>query len=366
MSRALRVAVASGKGGTGKTTLATALAIALAGGATPARTRPESHRADVFETAAWTGTEGEAWTGAWTGPETDEAPPSPIKPRVAGGPQLVTLADCDVEQPNLKLFFKLSDPVTAPVWVPAPTIDLEACTGCGVCAERCKFGALAVVNGKPLWFGGLCHGCGACWLSCEAGAISRGRRRIGITADAATEHGGLQLVWGELKTGEPLAPPLIHATKALAATTGNLTILDAPPGTSCPLVETLRGVDYCLLVTEPTPFGLHDLRLATEVTRIMGVRAAVVLNRAGLGNREPVAEYAAAAGLPLLLDIPFARRTAAILAQGGTLLDTGAEWRERLLQLWNEVHGLIERTPEDDLVARTMISGGPRRSVESP
>jgi len=289
----LRLAVASGKGGTGKTTLAVGIGIALA----------------------------------------------------AGGRNKVSLLDCDVEQPNDHLFLSPTGVERRPVEVGVPLIDESACTGCGECAEACRFNALAVVGGRLLSFPELCHGCGACWITCKTGGIARGTRRIGWTlaGRSAARWGSLSLVWGELDPGQPLAPPIIRQVKELGLAHREETrveILDAPPGTSCPLVEAVEGVDACLLVTEPTPFGLHDLELAAEVLRIMNIPSGVVVNREGVGDSAPILRFSEARGLPVLMKIPFSRRIAEVVAAGGTLLDVDSSWQPALVDLWDACQGL--------------------------
>ncbi|MDP2871178.1 MAG: ATP-binding protein [Bacillota bacterium] len=289
----MRLAVASGKGGTGKTTLAVSLALALA---------------------------------------------------ALRGREPVTLLDCDVEQPNDHLFFTLGTLGNHSVNVSVPELRVDRCTGCGECAAACRFGALAVVKGRLLSFPELCHGCGACWLTCSTGGVTRGARRIGSVYDATTtaEQANLRLVWGELNPGQPLAPPVISKVKEVGRSQSpdgggcQVVVMDAPPGTSCPLVETVRDADFCLLVTEPTPFGLHDLELAVEVLRVMAVPMGVVINRDGIGDSAPIERFCAAGGLPVMLKIPFSRRVAEMVARGGTLLDADPSWGPRLLLLWDE------------------------------
>ncbi len=279
-----RLAIASGKGGTGKTTLATSLALALARAIT-----------------------------------------SPL-----------TLVDCDVEQPNDALIISTGAPRVREVSVPSPGFSDDACLGCGECAAACRFGAIAAVGGKRLFFPDLCHGCGACWEVCTHGGVSRSSRAIGRVFEAPTEsHANLHLVWGELDIGEPLAPPIIREAKQIAgAAGGGPQIYDSPPGTACPLVETIRGSDFCLLVTEPTPFGLHDLELAHEVTAVLGVPSALVLNRTGISDPAPVEGFCRSRGLPILLRIPFSMETARVISDGGTLLDVDGAWEARLHRLW--------------------------------
>ena len=226
----MRVAVASGKGGTGKTTVAVNLACVL-----------------------------------------------------ADNGQTVQYLDCDVEEPNGHIFLKPPITATEVVGVPVPVVDEAKCTGCRKCAEVCQYHAIAVLQ-KALVFPELCHSCGGCALVCPTGAIREKDRPIGVVDTGwalRTDSGqadGIAFVQGRLNVGEPVAPPLIRAVKKLAIADG-VAIMDAPPGTSCPVVTTVRDADYVLLVTEPTPFGLNDLRLAVEMIRHLDLRHGVVINR---------------------------------------------------------------------------------------
>jgi MinD superfamily P-loop ATPase len=281
----MRIAVASGKGGTGKTTVACSLALRLS-------SRPGS------------GSDGRA-------------------------PLL--FLDCDVEAPNAHLILKPELEDRRPVQVPVPQVDPRRCSACGKCADVCQHHALAVVASTVLVFPELCHGCGSCVHVCPEAAITEAAHAVGALERGRA--GKMGFARGILEVGQPMAGPVIRQLKRWAAPQdGQMTIVDAPPGTSCPVVEAVRGSDFLLLVTEPTPFGLHDLRLAVGMARQLALPAGVVLNRDGLGDRR-VEEYCEAEGLPILLRIPHDRQIARTLAGGGSLLDIDpafAVWMDRL------------------------------------
>jgi MinD superfamily P-loop ATPase len=259
MSRPLRVAVASGKGGTGKTTVATSLAVALAEAGLP-----------------------------------------------------VAYLDCDVEEPNGHLFLRPELAPPHPVTIPVPAVDAARCTRCGDCGRACRHSAILVLPQKVLTFPQLCHGCGGCTLACGEGAIREVPRPIGVVE--AGSAGGVAFRHGRLDVGEAMAPPVIRAVLA-APPPDRALVIDAPPGTSCPVIEAVKAADVVLLVTEPTPFGLHDLRLAVAMLRELGLPCAVAVNRAGTGDRE-VYDYCAAAGLPVLLEVPDDRAIAHAYSRG--------------------------------------------------
>jgi MinD superfamily P-loop ATPase len=241
MSRALRVAVASGKGGTGKTTIATSLVAALAG------------------------------SGA----------------RAA-------YVDCDVEEPNGQLFLRPAIHATRKVSIPVPEVDETRCNLCGACGSACRHSAIVALPKKTLTFPELCHGCGGCAAACAEGAIREVPRVTGVVEEGTA--GGAIFVQGRLDVGEAMAPPVIRAVLAAAPGDGTV-VIDAPPGTSCPVIESVKTADVVLLVTEPTPFGLNDLRLSVEMVRELGLPFGVAVNRAGIGD-SAVLEYCADERIP--------------------------------------------------------------------
>ena len=283
----MRIAIASGKGGTGKTTVAVNLACVL-----------------------------------------------------ADSGLTVQYLDCDVEEPNGHIFLKPTLASSDPVGIPVPVVDEEKCTGCRKCAEVCRYGAIAVLT-KPLVFSELCHGCGGCAIACPPRAIREELRTIGVVETGRTLRrdtgpaDGFAFVQGRLHVGEPMAPPLIRAVKKHARPDA-VAILDAPPGTSCPVVATVRDADVILLVTEPTPFGIHDLQLAAHMVRPLNVPCGVVINRA-YGKERRVHDVCAAEKIPVLLALPDDRRVAEAYSRGQLAVDALPEWSERMRRLWQRV-----------------------------
>jgi MinD superfamily P-loop ATPase len=275
------ISVASGKGGTGKTTVATNLALSV-----------ETH---------------------------------------------VRFLDCDVEEPNAHLFvhpdFKKIETITTPV----PQVDEKKCTLCGKCAEICQYKAIVVLGETVLPFPELCHSCGGCMEVCPEGAITETGRNLGVIE--AGRRDGLEFFHGRLRVGEAMSPPLIKKVRAYAHT-DTLTIIDAPPGTSCPVIAAMKGADFVLLVTEPTPFGLHDLKLAVGAVKILGIPCGLVINRADMGDDQVMA-YAKEEDVPVLMEIPFDRRIAEIYSMGEVLVEVMPEWKEKFSELYDHIQEQI-------------------------
>ena len=275
------ISVASGKGGTGKTTISTNLALSV-----------DEH---------------------------------------------VKLLDCDVEEPNAHLFIQPTINTTEEVFTFIPKIDAELCNGCKKCAEICRFNALTVVAGKVLVFPELCHSCYGCVEVCPENAILDGKRSLGTVEEGT--RGTLQFVQGCLRIGEAMSPPLIKAVRSRIKD-DDIAIIDAPPGTSCPVITSMKRTDFVLLVTEPTPFGLHDLTLAVEAVKLLGIPCGLVINRADLGYKK-VHEYAKAEGLEILLEIPFSRQIAEIYSRGEMLVEELPEWKESFQKLFADIVKII-------------------------
>jgi MinD superfamily P-loop ATPase len=280
----VRVAIASGKGGTGKTTLSVNLAALLA----------------------------------------DQG-------------REVRLLDADVEEPDCHLFLHPSDVTSAPVSVLVPVVDEARCTACRVCAEACAFRAITLVGSTVLVFPELCHSCGACSLLCPESAIREEGRETGSveTGMVSTPSGHFTLVTGLLNVGEAKAVPVTKATLA-DADAADVVLIDAPPGTSCPVIESVRGSDLVVLVTEPTPFGLNDLRLAVEMVRALDLHAVVAVNRMGIGD-DRVHRYCAEESLDIVLELPNDRRIAEAYARGELLVDALPELRTVLHSAWERI-----------------------------
>jgi MinD superfamily P-loop ATPase len=229
----------------------------------------------------------------------------------------VHLCDCDVEEPNAHLFLSPNFTTTRDVTLPLPVVDQDLCAHCGKCSEICEFNAIASMPTKTIVFADLCHSCSGCWLVCPEKAIGQGVRNLG-TVSTGSAH-GMKFSQGKLQIGETQVPPLVEAV--IDEPDGDaLVIRDAPPGATCPAVATLHGSDFVLLVTEPTPFGLHDLEVAVELVRDLGLPFAVVVNRDGIGD-DRVVQYCAQQDIKLFTGLPFERTAAEIISRGELLVE---------------------------------------------
>ena len=251
----------------------------------------------------------------------------------------VQLLDCDVEEPNAHLFINPSIELTQTIFTPVPEVDEKKCTYCGKCAEICRFKAIAVLNKNVLVFAELCHSCGGCWEVCPEGAITQSGRELGVIQKG--RRNGIEFAHGKLRVGEAMSPPLIKKVRT-HQDPEKLTIIDAPPGTSCPVIASMKDSDFVLLVTEPTPFGLHDLKLAVGAVQILNIPCGLVVNRSDLGD-DKVVDYAHQQGLPVLMEMPFDRRIAEAYSRGEMLVDVMPEWKDRFLQLYHEIISIASR-----------------------
>jgi MinD superfamily P-loop ATPase len=278
------VSIASGKGGTGKTTVAVNLALFL----------EEIYQGKIF------------------------------------------FLDCDVEEPNAHIFLKPRIDERISTGIPIPEVDLEKCDFCGKCGEVCSYNAIVVLEQSVLVFPELCHGCGGCTLLCPKNAIVEKEREIGVVESG--EAGSIEFTHGKLNIGEPMSGPLIREVKEGAKTNGkgDLVIIDVPPGTSCPVVEALNGSDFTILVTEPTPFGLNDLILAVETLKKLRIPFGVVINRSDIGDRR-VHEFCEEENIPLIGEIPYDRDIAVLYSYGLPISKEGNRYREIFRGIWNHL-----------------------------
>ena len=276
------ISIASGKGGTGKTTVATNLAVSLGSN--------------------------------------------------------VQILDCDVEEPNAHLFIQPTFEEAKTITTLVPEVDMDKCTLCGKCGEICQFKAIVVIAETVLPFPELCHSCGGCMEVCPEKAIRETGRELGLIESG--NKNGLEFVHGKLRIGEAMSPPLIRKVREYTRP-DVLTIIDAPPGTSCPVIASMKDADFILLVTEPTPFGLHDLELAVEAVKILGIPHGLVINRSDMGD-DKVMAYAEQENLPILMEIPFDRRIAEAYSRGEMIVEVMPEWKNRFSELYLRIEKIVE------------------------
>lgn len=251
----------------------------------------------------------------------------------------VQLIDCDVEEPNSHLLLHPKECKSETVYTLIPKINLDKCTHCGDCARFCQYNALFTFKQEILVFSDLCHSCGGCEIVCPQKAISYEKYPIGTINSTLLDN--LILVYGELSIGKPMAVPIIRSLKKMTDSTKTV-ILDSPPGTSCPFVETIKHSDFCVLVTEPTPFGLHDLKIAVEVLRKIKIPFGIIINRAGIGD-EKVYDYCAQQSIPILLEIPYDRKIAELYSKGIPFSLEMPEWPEKFRILYSKIKELVAK-----------------------
>lgn len=255
-------------------------------------------------------------------------------------PEPVMLLDCDVEEPNAHLFLKGELKRKDTVALGVPDVDASLCDGCGACSAVCQYNAIAVLKDEVMVFEELCHGCGGCILACPKKAMSEKNRRIGEIEIAQAGH--IILVQGRIDVGIAMAPPVIRAVKARLGGRGKA-VLDAPPGTSCPVITTIRDTDLTVLVTEPTPFGLHDLKLAVDMVRALAIPFGVVINRTGSGDGR-VNRFCREQCVPIFAEIPDDRRIAEAYSRGELLVDALPEYWELFDRLYQTIEGFLNNT----------------------
>ena len=239
--------------------------------------------------------------------------------------------DCDVEEPNGHLFLKPRIERRYPVTIPVPVVDEQKCTGCGACGEICQFSAILSINKTVLTFDKMCHGCGGCVLVCPVGALTEKGREIGVVEEG--QAGGIAFLHGRLNVGEAMSPPLIRAVRSAGRNSEGLVLVDVSPGTSCPVITALRGADYVLLVTEPTPFGLHDLGLAIDMLKELGIPHGVVVNRSDPEFDHFARDFCREKEVRILVEIPDDRRVAEAYSRGELAYDALPEYRDRFREL---------------------------------
>jgi len=248
----------------------------------------------------------------------------------------VRVLDCDVEEPNAHLFIKPDFEGSETVYTSVPDIDKNKCTYCGKCAEICRFRAIAVFKDTFLTFPELCHSCGGCWEVCPEKAVNETGRELGVIEKGSKNH--IDFIHGRLRIGEAMSPPLIQKVRTFAQP-DKINIIDAPPGTSCPVIAAMKGTDFVLMVTEPTPFGLHDLKLAVEAVKLLGIPCGLVINRSDMGDNK-VKEYSEKNKIPILMEIPFDRKIAEAYSKGGLIIDIMPEWKKNFQQLYRRIEEL--------------------------
>jgi MinD superfamily P-loop ATPase len=281
----MKIAIASGKGGTGKTTIATNLACSIA-------------------------QDGET----------------------------VQYLDCDAEEPNGHIFLKPEIESSEDVAVGVPEVDMNKCTGCGKCGQLCQYSAIICLKDKPMVFEQLCHSCGGCMAICPEGAITEKQRKIGMAEFGKSN--GIYFGHGKLDIGAIQTPALIRYVKKRIRNDA-INIVDVPPGTSCPVIEAIKGSNFVLLVTEPTPFGLNDLELAVEMVRELNLPFAVAINRSDIGD-DAVVKYCQKENIEVMLEIPNDRKIAESYSRGVMIIEAMPDYKQKFLKLYEDIKRIEE------------------------
>lgn len=234
-----------------------------------------------------------------------------------------TYIDCDVEEPNGHLFFKPEQITQNEVYTFIPTFDATKCTGCRKCVNFCHFNALAYVKEKPMLFTEVCHSCGGCQLVCPEKAISEIKRPIGVIEKG--KHNTINVITGILNPNEASGIPIIH--NLLQENDTSLTIIDCPPGSACPVMESISNADFCLLVVEPTIFGFHNFKMVYELVQIVNKKCAVIINK----EEKPFSlldDFCKENNIPIFAKIPFQKELAESIANGSIISDNNEELKE--------------------------------------
>lgn len=277
------ISVASGKGGTGKTTISTNLAMSL-----------------------------------------------------SNIGQQVQYLDCDAEEPNGHIFLKPRIETTEDVTVGVPDVNLSKCTGCGKCGQLCQYSAIICLKDKPLVFEQLCHSCAGCMAICPEGAIAEKQRKIGVAQFGKSNK--IYFGHGKLDIGAIQTPALIRHVKNKIQK-DIINIIDVPPGTSCPVIEAIKGSNFVLLVTEPTPFGLNDLALAVGMLRQLKRHFAVAINRSDIGD-DAVVKYCQQEDIKVLIKIPNDRKIAESYSRGVMIVEAMPDYKKKFLELYEDIKNL--------------------------
>lgn len=254
---------------------------------------------------------------------------------LAAAAERAVYIDCDVEEPNGRLFWKPEGVRVTPVTTLLPDFDGGRCTGCRRCVEFCRFHALLYLKGTPTVFPEVCHGCGGCGLVCPENAVREVPRRVGVLEEGT--HGSVKVVTGVLDPGEASGIPVIR--QALKRTEG-LTVIDCPPGSACGVLECVMETDRCLLVVEPTAFSFHNFKMVHELASLLRRPCGVLINKCA-GDYPPLEDYCRERGLPVLDRIPEDPALGKLLADSRVAAEERPEYRERFRTLLEKIGGVL-------------------------